>query len=92
MFEDLLNHCIMEIKRTAEIIYLDLLAFLETEFRSQLPKLMQLLKLEPEPAITTLYIIMRTSIILKNKIVCIFFLFPYDHACASSKLERNFER
>ena len=53
----------MEIKRTAEIIYLDLLAFLETEFRSQLPKLMQLLKLEPEPAITTLYIIMRTSII-----------------------------
>lgn len=82
----------MEIKRTAEIIYLVLLAFLETEFRSQLPKLMHLLKVEPEPAMTTLYIFMQTSIILQNKIICIFFLFPHGHACASSKLKSSFAK
>lgn len=47
---------------------------------------------EPEPAMTTLYIFMQTSIILQNKIICIFFLFPHGHACASSKLKSSFAK
>lgn len=45
---------------------------------------------EPEPAFTSLHIIVQINTILKNKRVCISSLFLHGHAYSSSNLENSF--